>query len=130
MWNFAQAEKYDERVVNRPPTIGERLYRLREHRGWTLREAAKRASISFSRLGEWERGQDAHSGKELRPSYQALCRLARTYDVPRDELLRLAGYEPELSDEEQGLLNAFRELPEESRSRLFELLTQLKAGQI
>lgn len=89
------------------------LYRVREKLGWTLREAAERAGISFSRLGEIERGRDSHSGKPIVPSYVTLCRLAAAYGLPPGELLSRAGHKPgpELTCGEWRLLDAYRRLP-------------------
>lgn len=94
------------------------LYRVRESLGWSLREAAERAGISFSRLGEIERGRDSHSGKPFVPSYVTLCRLSAAYGLPPAELLRRAGHKPgpELTAEEWRMLDAFRRLPPERRA--------------
>jgi transcriptional regulator with XRE-family HTH domain len=100
------------------------LYRVRESLGWSLREAADRAGISFSRLGEIERGRDSHSGKPFVPSYVTLCRLAAAYGLPPAELLRRAGHQPgpELTADEWALLDAFRRLGPERRQALLASL--------
>ena len=100
------------------------LYRTREKLGWTLREAAERAGISFSRLGEIERGRDSHSGKPIIPSYVTLCRLAAAYDLPPAELLSRAGHKPgpELADNEWRLLDAYRRLPAPRQDELIATL--------
>lgn len=96
------------------------LYRVRESLGWSLREAAERAGISFSRLGEIERGRDSHSGKPFVPSYVTLCRLAAAYGLPPAELLTRAGHQPgpELTAEEWRMVDAFRRLPADRRAAL------------
>lgn len=93
---------------------------MREALGWSLREAAERAGISFSRLGEIERGRDSHSGKPFVPSYVTLCRLAAAYGLPPAELLSRAGHQPgpELTNEEWRILDAVRRLPTERRAEL------------
>ncbi len=96
------------------------LYRVRETLGWSLREAAEHAGISFSRLGEIERGRDSHSGKPFVPSYVTLCRLAAAYGLPPADLLRRAGHQPgpELTTEEWRMIDAFRQLPAPRRAEL------------
>ena len=93
---------------------------MREALGWSLREAAERAGISFSRLGEIERGRDSHSGKPFVPSYVTLCRLAAAYGLPPAELLSRAGHQPgpELTNEEWRILDAVRRLPTARRAEL------------
>lgn len=100
------------------------LYRVREKLGWTLREAAERAGISFSRLGEIERGRDSHSGKPIVPSYVTLCRLAAAYGLPPAELLSRAGHKPgpELTCGEWRLLDAYRRLPSPRQDELVAAL--------
>ena len=90
---------------------------MRDERGLSLREAARRAGLTFSRLGEWERGTDSHTGKAVLPPREALLRLARVYGVPPEPLLAMAGYrtERDLTPEEERLLAAFRQLPETER---------------
>ena len=109
-----------------PPDLHIYLYRVRESLGWSLREAAERAGISFSRLGEIERGRDSHSGKPFIPSYVTLCRLAAAYGLPPADLLRRAGHQPgpELTADEWRVLDAFRRLSAERRT---ELASQLEA---
>jgi len=100
------------------------LYRVREKLGWTLREAAERAGISFSRLGEIERGRDSHSGKPIIPSYVTLCRLAAAYGLPPADLLSRAGHKPgpELAASEWRLLDAYRRLPAPRQDELIAAL--------
>lgn len=107
------------------------LYRVREKLGWTLREAAERAGISFSRLGEIERGRDSHSGKPIVPSYVTLCRLAAAYGLPPAELLSRAGHKPgpELTCGEWRLLDAYRRLPAPRQDELVEALER-EAGPV
>lgn len=108
------------------PGIGVVLYNLRQERGWSLREAARRADVAFSRLAEWEHERDNYSGRPLRPSFDALCRLARIYGADRFELLRLAGYDVGLTQEELQFVDDLRALPKDKQARLRELLDRLK----
>lgn len=105
-------------------TFGDFLYGLRQARGWSLREAARRAGIAFSRLGEIERGIDQHTGKPFQPSYLMVCRIAKAYDYPVDELLRMAGHDPvpELTPEEWRMLGAFRRLEHPHREAVVDIL--------
>lgn len=112
-------------------SFGEYIYRERQKRGWTLREAAKHAGIAHSRLSEMESGVDTHSHKVFRPGYVHVIRLARVYELPPDELLRLAGHAPgaELAPEEWQIISAYRRLDVDGRDRLIALLEQLDQGQ-
>ena len=96
------------------PSLGDHLYALREARGLSLRQAGAATGISFSRLGEFERGVNSHSGLPARPTYEQLVLLARAYKTPADALLRRAGYYAglDLPDDERRLLTAYRALPE------------------
>lgn len=108
-------------------SFGDQIYELRQQRGWTLREAARHAGISYGRLGEIERGVDAHSGRPFVPSYMAVIKLARAFGVPPADLLREAGFEPgaELEPEEWDLIGVFRALSPESRAELLRVATDL-----
>lgn len=103
---------------------------MRESLGWSLREAAEHAGISFSRLGEIERGRDSHSGKPFIPSYVTLCRLAAAYGLPPADLLRRAGHQPgpELTPEEWRMIDAFRQLAAPRRAELAMALDAECAG--
>jgi transcriptional regulator with XRE-family HTH domain len=110
-------------------SFGDFIYKLRQGRGWTLRELAKQSGISFGRLGEIERGIDAHSGKPFVPSYMAVTRLARAFGLPPADLLRSAGHEPgaELEPEEWDLVGIFRALPKGGRQKLISVARELAA---
>ncbi|MNS61071.1 helix-turn-helix protein [compost metagenome] len=108
-------------------SFGDFVYHSRQERGWTLRELAKRSQISFGRLGEIERGVDAHSGKPFVPSYMAVIKLARAFGLPPADLLRKAGHEPgaELDPEEWELVGIFRALPPGRREELTRIASDL-----
>jgi transcriptional regulator with XRE-family HTH domain len=114
-------------VLEQEPPFGLYIGRLRDERGLSLRQAAKRIGVSFSRLGEWERATDSHTGKAVLPPRAAIVDIARAYGVPADALLALAGYrtsqDPATPDEVQ-MLSAFRRLP---LARQRELLGAIQA---
>ena len=117
----AHEQPYDRLVPEHELSFGLYIGRLRDQRGLSLRQAAKRIGVSFSRLAEWERGADSHTGKPIVPPRQAVLDIARTYAVPGDELLALAGYrtsqEP-ATPEEVRLLAAFRRLDDAGRAQV------------
>ncbi|MBZ0113183.1 MAG: helix-turn-helix domain-containing protein [Thermoanaerobaculia bacterium] len=62
--------------------LGLKLKQLRSEHGWTLKEAASRAGLSFSYLSEIEKGKKY-------PTPSKLLELAETYGVPFDDLVSL-----------------------------------------
>ncbi len=76
--------------------LGLKLKQLRTDRGWTLKEAAGRAGLSFSYLSEIEKGKKY-------PAPEKLFDLAAAYDAPFDELVSLR-----LSDELEPLQRVLR----------------------
>lgn len=113
--------------MERDVPFGLYIGRLRDERNLSLRQAAKRVGVSFSRLAEWERGVDSHTAKPVTPPRQVVIDIARAYGVPADELLALAGYRTSIdpvSSEEVRLLVAFRRLPASLRD---EVLTELES---
>jgi transcriptional regulator with XRE-family HTH domain len=60
--------------------FGQRILRLRQAKGWSRRELARRLGVSQERLGYWERGEHA-------PSLAALAALREALGVPIDELV-------------------------------------------
>ena len=60
--------------------FGRRLARLREARGWTRTELARRLGMSRERLTHWERGEN-------NPQLVALLALRRVLETPIDELV-------------------------------------------
>lgn len=90
-----------------------------------MREAEKFLGVAFTRIGEYERGLDSHSGKTIVPPYHLVRRMARVYAVPEEELLRLAGYGAgiDLDTDELELVHGYRRL---SRQKRAALLTQLR----
>ena len=107
--------------------FGEYIYRVRQAKEWSLRDAASRIGIAHSRLDEIEKGIDSHSGKPFVPSYVTVAKIAKAYCLPPDEFFHLAGYQPgiELTDEEWELIRGFRCLSREHYPHLFEVLARL-----
>jgi len=64
--------------------MGCRIVRLREEKGWSQVELAGRLGVARSRLGKWERGQNA-------PSFAELPGLADALGVDLEELIRGRG---------------------------------------
>ncbi|MEB3329332.1 MAG: helix-turn-helix transcriptional regulator [Candidatus Sericytochromatia bacterium] len=116
-------------MQDRATAFGNRLHALRQARGWSLREAARFLGIAFTRIGEYERGVDGHSGKPLVPPYRQVIRLARVYGVPEAELLALAGYDGALTlpAEEATLVRRYRLLSAEGQAQLQQVLQRLEA---
>jgi transcriptional regulator with XRE-family HTH domain len=110
--------------------FGDTIHKLRQDRGLTLRTLASRSGLSFGRIGEIERGLDAHSGKPLVPSYMTVLKLARALGVSDVELLRLAGYEPgdEPKHQEVELLEIFRGLSPDKRLALLAKAYEIEAA--
>jgi HTH-type transcriptional regulator, competence development regulator len=76
----------------RPPerrteiAVGIHLKKLREARGWTLRDVQEKTGISSGHLSLIENGQVKN------PSPSVLNRLAGAFEIAPDSLLVLAGY--------------------------------------
>ena len=64
--------------------MGRRIVRLREEKSWSQVELAGRLGVARSRLGKWERGQNA-------PSFAELPGLADALGVDLEELIRGRG---------------------------------------
>lgn len=63
--------------------IGQKIRELRKEQNLTLRELAKKASISFSYLGDIERGR-------TNPSLETLRNIAKALRIPASFLLELS----------------------------------------
>lgn len=114
-------------MANREPTLGDYLRSIRLDRGLSLRKAASLVGIAHSRIVEIEQMLDFRSNKPFKPSYHVLIKFARGYDLPVDELLRRAGYEPgiELTQDEWSLVNLFRGLDAFRRRQLLAVASNL-----
>ena len=103
---------------------------LRELRGKeSLREASKRIGISHTYLDTIEKGFDKRSGKEVSPSPDTLRLIAKAYNYPYIDLLRLSGYIDEAKEEEEfeafkndpSLKRWYKELPKSNEEDLRRL---------
>lgn len=111
-------------MSEQPPFFGEELRRVREAKGWTLREAARHLGVSFSRLGTWERGIDSNTRLPVLPPYKTVKLMAAVLKAP--QLLAAAGYPIEGDgDDEKELLDGYRRLGEADRDRLMRALRTL-----
>ncbi|MBO8129681.1 MAG: helix-turn-helix transcriptional regulator [Peptococcaceae bacterium] len=69
---------------------GEQIRALREERGYTLQELAKKASLSLSYLSEIERGSK-------HPSLKTIEKLAKALHIPKNQLLDAGSNDNNLS---------------------------------
>lgn len=67
--------------------FGSFLKKYREEHNLTLRDLNKITGISYSQLGKIERGEN-------NPSRQTVLNVAKSLNLPEDELLIMAGYVP------------------------------------
>lgn len=70
--------------------LGRKLKELREQRGWTQREAARKLGISNTRLSEFEIGITRTTGRPAIPARETLTKAAEVFGYPLDVLLTLA----------------------------------------
>ena len=85
-------EPRDEAIL--AERFGTFIFRLRESKGMSVREAAKQIGISHGRLLNFEHGKDPHTGKPTLPSAEMVGKISGAYEYPKDRLLLLAGYLP------------------------------------
>jgi transcriptional regulator with XRE-family HTH domain len=81
--------------------LGDYLRELRHDRNLSIREAAKRIGVSFSRLEELESGRSRTTGKPTLPSTDMLIKIARFYEQPLPLLLEMASLAEVSPDERQ-----------------------------
>ena len=62
--------------------LGQRIYELRSHRGWSQVQLAQRLSITKQTVSNWENGN-------ILPSIEMLIRLTQLFQVSADYLLGL-----------------------------------------
>lgn len=72
--------------------IGDLIKDRRLSKGWSKRALAEKAGISHSEVHRIE------SGERVNPSVPVLNALAEVLGVPKDDLLRLAGYKSDEGD--------------------------------
>lgn len=78
--------------------LGDFLKKLRGK--LSLREVAKRSGISYTYIRSLELGKHPRTGVPINPSPESLRSLAKAYNYPHEELMRLAGYLDKESTEE------------------------------
>lgn len=105
--------------------FGEYITQLRLAKGWSYRQLADKAEISFATI------QDIESGKTKNPGIQAVIGLAKALEVhPMKLLLAYQGKDPnEANAEEEGLykqlvMQLVRDLPADA----FEALIEARLG--
>lgn len=110
--------------------FGETIFQARQARGWSLRQAAKALGVSYPRLDEYEKGVDWHSGKPVTPGYPIVMKMAEVYGLPVASLLAAAGYSlPKLPEDEQAVLDGYRQLDAQGRDRVQALIKTLLRGE-
>jgi transcriptional regulator with XRE-family HTH domain len=60
--------------------------------GLSLREAAKRSGLSYTYIRSLELGKHPRTGASINPTPEVLRSLAKAYNYPHEELMKLAGY--------------------------------------
>lgn len=88
--------------------LGKKVRELRESRGWTQNELAKRSGIGRSYISLLE------TDNLIKPSADYLVKLAHTFSIRPEELYHAAGYITDTSV----LIHALKETPEEILERL------------
>jgi transcriptional regulator with XRE-family HTH domain len=83
-------------------TLGRRLRLMRAERGFSLREASRRAGVAKETISEIERGH-------THPYDVTLAKLARAYDVPVGDLLEEPGGKASAPPEPGRTVYRFRE---------------------
>lgn len=70
--------------------LGELLKKLRGE--LSLREVAKRSGLSYSYISSLEKGKHPRTGAPINPTPDILRSLAKAYNYPHEELMKLAGH--------------------------------------
>lgn len=111
--------------------LGRLLRELRQAKGLSVRESARRLGISHSRLSDYERGTTHSTRYRAVPGREVLAKMAEIYGYPLSPLLAMAGLpetEPPVpakpSEVELGaqeLAQIYRDLPPQDRSMFLKL---------
>lgn len=86
--------------------------------------------ISHYRLSELERGTSRTTANPTKPTPPLVRRIAGAYGLPADALLELAGYareHPELSADDQVLLDRFRAMDHHHRAIVLDVVAAISA---
>lgn len=84
-------------------SFGAFLQRLREERGWSIREAARRCGLSHSYLVQLEAGSDPRTRKPISVTVATIQALARGFGVPERVIAEQAGLNLDDSSREDSL---------------------------
>lgn len=109
--------------------FGEQLKKLRESRGYSLRQLAMRSGVSFGQISKIENGTRGV------PKPDTIEKLAKGLGVDYDYLMELAGYIPDDEEKETYELTQFlrkanvmfhgKPLTKEDKQRVEDVLTAL-----
>lgn len=115
-------------------TIADRIRRARRVKRWSQSELATALGVSTSAVGHWERPRGPL------PSTEHLISIAQRLSVSLEWLATGKGASPRTTacasqrratlncDEEQEILNRYRELPEESRALFIQLISSFRSS--
>lgn len=112
-------------------TIGGFIKQLREGKGLSLREAAKRSGLSHSYIDSIEKGMHPKTKAPITPSPESLRSLSKAYNYPYEELMKIAGHIDAVDFEESKskvdiqIEEALRRLPDDKKKFVLELLKQI-----
>jgi transcriptional regulator with XRE-family HTH domain len=102
---------------------------LEELRGkLSLRDAAEKSGLSHTYIRDLELGLNRKTKAPIRPSADTLIQLAKAYNCPPNDLLKVAGYieedakTPEDSFDDPELNIFFKEIKDESPERREQLM--------
>lgn len=116
--------------------LGAKLQELRASANLSAREASRRLGLSTTRLRDFEMGKTHGRDQKAVPKRELLGKIAKLYDYPLDNLLRLAGYpadepvapeppsEAELRARE--IAQVYLDLPEPQRSLFLDVVQAFK----
>ncbi|MFD1136774.1 helix-turn-helix domain-containing protein [Paenibacillus urinalis] len=94
-------------------SINQLLLKLREAKGLSLREAAKRSGLSHSYIDSLEKGVHPKTKAPIKPSPDSLKSLAAAYDYDYILLMNAADYV-----EEEPKSSEYKQLPESEIERI------------
>jgi transcriptional regulator with XRE-family HTH domain len=96
---MAAADRYKHDPENdpRPGDFANLMKTFRDHAGLSMNKAALRCDISPSRWQQIERGWESVRGRRIpaSPSAEFVLAVADGFDQDQDDLLRVAGFDPE-----------------------------------
>lgn len=113
--------------------LGDILIKLRGK--LSLREAAKRSGLSYSYISSLEKGKHPKTGAAINPTPEILRSLAKAYNYPHEELMKLAGHldkqtegkeEKKHTDTQKELFKEFSSLSEEDKDYVRGLIRRIK----